>query len=101
VVGSKLRACITGASTTASMTWTDFHYYSQQRGMHEENMADRDRNGTTARGPHLSRLSDDDIREIRRRCDAGEKHHLVAHSYRLRGSAVANIAARKTFQNVM
>ena len=35
VVGSKLRACITGASTTASMTWTDFHYYSQQRGMQQ------------------------------------------------------------------
>ncbi len=35
VVGSKLRACITGGSTTASMTWTDFHYYSQQRGMQQ------------------------------------------------------------------
>lgn len=35
VVGSKLRACITGASTTASITWTDFHYYSQQRGMQQ------------------------------------------------------------------
>ena len=35
VVGSKLRACITGAWTTASMTWTDFHYYSQQRGMQQ------------------------------------------------------------------
>ena len=35
VVGSKLRACITGASTTASMTWTDNHYYSQQRGMQQ------------------------------------------------------------------
>ncbi len=35
VVGSKLRACITGGSTTASMTWTDFHYYSAQRGMQQ------------------------------------------------------------------
>ena len=35
VVGSKLRACITGGSTTASMTWTDFHYYSVQRGMQQ------------------------------------------------------------------
>ena len=35
VVGSKLRACITGGSTTASMTWTDFHYYSMQRGMQQ------------------------------------------------------------------
>ena len=35
VVGSKLRACITGGSTTASMTWTDFHYYSQQRDMQQ------------------------------------------------------------------
>ena len=35
VVGSKLRSCITGGSTTGSMTWTDFHYYSQQRGMQQ------------------------------------------------------------------
>ena len=35
VVGSKLRACITGGSTTARMTWTDFHYYSVQRGMQQ------------------------------------------------------------------
>ena len=35
VVGSKLRACITRGSTTASMTWTDFHYYSVQRGMQQ------------------------------------------------------------------
>ena len=35
VVGTKLRACITGGSTTASMSWTDFHYYSAQRGMQQ------------------------------------------------------------------
>lgn len=35
VVGSKLRSCITGGSTTGSMTWTDFHYYSVQRGMQQ------------------------------------------------------------------
>ena len=35
VVGSKLRACMTGGSTTASMSWTDFHYYSVQRGMQQ------------------------------------------------------------------
>lgn len=35
VVGSKLRACITGGSTIASMAWTDFHYYSVQRGMQQ------------------------------------------------------------------
>lgn len=35
VVGSKLRSCITGSSTAASMTWTDFHYYSVQRGMQQ------------------------------------------------------------------
>ena len=35
VVGSKLRACITGNTTAGSMTWTDFHYYSQQRGMQQ------------------------------------------------------------------
>ena len=35
IVGSKLRACITGGSTAASLSWTDFHYYSQQRGMQQ------------------------------------------------------------------
>lgn len=35
VIGSKLRAAITGGSTRASMTWTDFHYYSVQRGMQQ------------------------------------------------------------------
>ena len=35
VVGTKLRACITGGSTTASMSWADFHYYSVQRGMQQ------------------------------------------------------------------
>ena len=35
VVGTKLRACITGGSTTASLSWTDFHYYSVQRGMQQ------------------------------------------------------------------
>jgi hypothetical protein len=35
VVGSKLRSCITGNSTTASMNWIDFHYYSVQRGMQQ------------------------------------------------------------------
>ncbi len=35
VVGSKLRAAITGGSTTASMTWIDFHFYSVSRGMQQ------------------------------------------------------------------
>lgn len=35
VVGNKFRAVITGGSTVASMSWTDFHYYSAQRGMQQ------------------------------------------------------------------
>lgn len=35
VVGSRLRACITGNSTAANMNWLDFHYYSRQRGMQQ------------------------------------------------------------------
>ena len=35
VVGSNLRSCVTGNSTTASMYWIDFHYYSVQRGMQQ------------------------------------------------------------------
>ena len=35
VVGTKLRSCITGGSTTASLSWADFHYYSVQRGMQQ------------------------------------------------------------------
>lgn len=35
IVGEKFRACLTGGTSIASMTWTDFHYYSQQRGMQQ------------------------------------------------------------------
>jgi hypothetical protein len=35
VVGSKLRACVSGGTTAASMSWTDFHYYSVARGMQQ------------------------------------------------------------------
>lgn len=35
VVGGKLRACITGMSTASAINWTDFHYYSAQRGMQQ------------------------------------------------------------------
>ncbi|MDY6074541.1 MAG: hypothetical protein SPI24_02300, partial [Bacteroidales bacterium] len=35
VVGSKLCSCVTGGTTVASMSWTDFHYYSVQRGMQQ------------------------------------------------------------------
>ena len=34
-VGNKFRAAITGGTTVASMSWTDFHYYSAQRGMQQ------------------------------------------------------------------
>lgn len=35
IVGEKFRSCLTGGSSVASMPWTDFHYYSQQRGMQQ------------------------------------------------------------------
>ena len=35
VVGDKLRAVVTGGSTTSNLTWSDFHYYSVQRGMQQ------------------------------------------------------------------
>ena len=35
IVGTSLHACITGGTTAASLSWTDFHYYSQQRGMQQ------------------------------------------------------------------
>ena len=34
-VGEKLRACVSGGSTTANMPWSDFHYYSVNRGMQQ------------------------------------------------------------------
>ncbi|MDO4158869.1 MAG: hypothetical protein Q4D41_00245 [Prevotellaceae bacterium] len=34
-VNNKLRSCITGGSSTASLSWTDFHYYSVARGMQQ------------------------------------------------------------------
>lgn len=35
IVGEKFRSCLNGGSSVASMSWTDFHYYSQQRGMQQ------------------------------------------------------------------
>lgn len=35
VVDGKFRACVTGGTTVANMTWTDFNYYSAQRGMQQ------------------------------------------------------------------
>lgn len=35
IVGEKLRSVISGGTTTASMTWTNFHFYSAQRGMQQ------------------------------------------------------------------
>ena len=35
VSGTRLRAVISGGSTTANLSWTDFHYYSQLRGMQQ------------------------------------------------------------------
>ena len=32
-VGSQLRSCVVSGSTVASLPWTDFHYYAQQRGL--------------------------------------------------------------------
>lgn len=32
-VGALLRSCVVSGSTQASMPWTDFHYYAQQRGL--------------------------------------------------------------------
>ena len=69
-------------------------------GTHEENMLDRDRNGTTARGPRLRALTDEDVTTIRQRCDNGEKPGRIGKDYRLRAEVVANIAARRTFTNV-
>lgn len=34
-VGEKLRACVSGGSTTANMPWSEFHYYSVNRGMQQ------------------------------------------------------------------
>ena len=76
------------------------HYSNIAWGTHEENMLDRDRNGTTARGPRLQALTDEDVITIRRRCDEGEKPWRVGKDYRLRAEVIANIAARRTFTNV-
>ena len=35
IVGEKLRSCIGGGSTTVSMTWTSFNFYSSQRQMQQ------------------------------------------------------------------
>lgn len=35
VINNKLRSCISGGPSTGNLSWTDFHFYSEQRGMQQ------------------------------------------------------------------
>jgi len=82
-----------------------------------ENNRDRDRKGRNARGERngtriyperrargercgSSRLTEPDVREIRRRCAAGERYSLVANAFRVSPSTVAGVVRRETWEHV-
>jgi hypothetical protein len=69
---------------------------------HAENMADMAARGRSPRGERnaWARLTEDDVREIRRRCTAGEPQRVVAADFGVIRQAVQLIVARKRWAHV-
>lgn len=71
-------------------------------GTHVENCRDRVRHGRAPRGERhgLARLSDDDVREIRRRFKLGDKARVIAGDFKISHPHVLDIAKRKRWAHV-
>lgn len=71
-------------------------------GTYSSNLADAVRNGRREgrSGAPASKLSHDDVREIRRRAHLGERQSRIADDYSISQSAVSLIATGRTWQNV-
>jgi len=71
-------------------------------GTHVENMEDKLRHGTENRGTKhpLARLTDDDVKEIRRRIEAGEKQLEIARDFRMSHAQISRIASRARWRHI-
>lgn len=71
-------------------------------GTHAENMREMAERGRSPRGERnaWARLTEDDVREIRRRCAAGELQRVVAADFGVIRQAVQLIVARKRWGHV-
>ena len=67
-----------------------------------DNIRDMELKGRRARGTRIARakLTDDDVREIRRRTAAGESQERVGRSFGIVQTAVSAIVHRKTWRHV-
>lgn len=71
-----------------------------ETGTPAENFGDIIKRNRLARGSRRSRLTDDDVREIRRRVAAGERQADVADSFGVSRANVSYIVTRKTWGHV-
>lgn len=65
-----------------------------------DNVTDMVRRRRVAKGEARSRLSNNDVRSIRRRAAAGERHQDIATAYGISRPNVSNIVSRKTWRHV-
>ena len=80
---------------------TNNHVENLRWGTHLENMRDRVRHGTApdlvgGKNPN-SKLTEDDVREIRRRVESGEKQRRIAEDYGLTPGAISAIKTRRSW----
>lgn len=77
------------------------------RGSHVENMQDKEKKGRHGYGGmpgerhHQAKLTEHDVREIRRRCEAGERHTAIAASYGVTGSLIGMIRKRQIWKHLL
>lgn len=74
-------------------------------GTKSENYHDKVKHGTVnvAKGTQYNRsgLTEDDVREIRRRREAGERPRDLAKEFKITQASVCDIAARRTWKHVV
>lgn len=68
-----------------------------------DNAADRARHGTVARGERVatSKLSEDNVREIRRRLEQGERRPALAVEFGVTSNTIARIERAETWRHVI
>lgn len=71
-------------------------------GTHQENVQDLISKGLQIKGEdrYNSKLTTNDVREIRKRCQDGESQHKVATAFHVSRQLVGDIVARKTWKHV-
>lgn len=80
----------------------DNHPNNLRWGTRAENLRDKDRDGTSLKGMKVAtaKLTDDDVREIRKRADAGESYEALREDFKINSTRISLIARRKAWKHV-